>query len=69
METLKMKYQKPEVLAIPVIIEGNLLNDSNGIANRDEDQLSKGHNSFFDSWDSNDEEQQSGFTSKNLWDD
>ena len=34
-----------------------------------ESAMSKGHNSFFDSWDSNDEEQPSGFTSKSLWDD
>ena len=68
MKMMKLKYEKPKVMVVPAIIESNLLGDSQGVADY-EDQLSKGHNSFFDRWDSNDEEQQSGFTSKNLWDD
>lgn len=69
MKMMKLKYEKPKVMVVPAIIESNLLGDSKGVAGY-EDQLSKGHNSFFDSWDSYDEEeQQSGFTNKNLWED
>lgn len=68
MKMMKLKYEKPKVMVVPAIIESNLLGDSKGVAGY-ENELSKGHNSFFDSWDSNDEEQQPGFTSKNLWDD
>ena len=52
---MKLKYEKPKVMVVPAIIESNLLGDSQGVADYG-DQLSKGHNSFFDSWDSNDEE-------------
>lgn len=63
----KKTYICPNVEIHRVMVESQLLADSedgNASSGR-----SKGHNSFFDSWDSNDEEQQPGFTSKNLWDD
>lgn len=63
----KKTYICPNVEIHRVMVESQLLADSED--GKATSGLSKGHDSFFDSWDSNDEEQPSGFTSKNLWDD
>ena len=63
-------YIKPQIEISKITTEFHLLGSSTEGGSLDgPNVLSKGHNSFFDSWDSNDEEQQSGFTSKNLWED
>ena len=68
---MKMKhYIKPQLILFKMETE-TLLGASDegpGIL-PPESAMSKGHNSFFDSWDSNDEEEQPGFTNKNLWED
>lgn len=63
---MKRIYMKPNITVVKTSVESLLVGDSQGQV---VEGHSKGHNSFFDSWDSNDEEQQPGFTSKNLWDD
>lgn len=63
---MKRIYIKPNITVVKTSVESLLVGDSQG---QMDEGHSKGHNSFFDSWDSNDEEEQSGFTSKNLWDD
>lgn len=63
-------YIKPQIEISKITTEFHLLGASGEEGNLGGDYvLSKGHGSFFDSWDSNDEEQPSGFTNKNLWDD
>lgn len=64
----KRIYVSPKVEIHNVFVESPLLQDSE--TGDSTWGLSKDHNSFFDSWDSYDEEEQpSGFTNKNLWDD
>lgn len=63
-------YIKPQIEISKITTEFHLLGSSKeGGSIEGPDVLSKGHDSFFDSWDSNDEEEQPGFTSKNLWED
>lgn len=64
-------YIKPQIEISKITTEFHLLGSSTEGGSLDgPNVLSKGHNSFFESWDSYDEEdQQSGFTSKNLWED
>ena len=62
-------YIKPESVVTHIAPENTLLTGSTDEGFEIDNAFSKGHNSFFDSWDSNDEEEQPGFTSKNLWED
>ena len=68
--TMKQVYIKPNVTVVETYTERLLGTESGGqIGSPENPSDAKGHNYFFDSWDSNDEEEQPGFTSKNLWDD
>lgn len=60
---MKRVYIKPNVKVVKSCIECMLVSESGGQIT---DPRSKGHNSSFNFWD---EEQPSGFTNKNLWDD
>lgn len=65
--TMKRVYIKPNVTVVETYTERLLGVESNGqIGGPDNPSDAKGHNSSFNFWD---EEQPSGFTSKNLWDD
>lgn len=64
----KSIYVSPKVEIHNVTVESYLLTDSeDGKATFG---LSKGHDSFFDTWDTPDEEEeQPAFTNKSLWED
>lgn len=62
------KYIKPEITIEKVLAEYNLLANSTDEDPQIPETFSKGHDSFFSSWDDEDKDQ-SGFTNKNLWDD
>ena len=64
---MKRVYIKPNITVVETCTERLLGTESGG---QGDEWDSKGHNSFFDGWDSfEDEEEPSGFTSKNLWED
>ncbi len=64
---MKRVYIKPNVTVVETYTESLLGTESGGqIGSPENPSDAKGHNSYVDIWD---EEDQSGFTSKNLWDD
>ncbi len=62
---MKRVYIKPNVLVVKSCLEGQLLSESGGQL---DDCGSKGHNSFWDDWNEDEEEKPMFQQSKSLWD-
>lgn len=66
---MKQTYIKPQIELIFASTDSMVL-ASQPEGDQTDEFGAKGHGSFFDSWDSfEEEEQQSGFTNKSLWED